>query len=486
MKPFENLTELSSHLYEMILEEKIRTFTELIEYTGYIFTTPPRQVVLMSAFKLIRKLYWGFFKDIDYPSYPKLWHEIVIPDKRYKYAGNIKRNSTISNIYVAILDVHGYTAFCRQNSRNLSMLHLLDTCIQGDIGKITQEHNVLSRREQGDEIILVGTSAVDIMHSVLSIIDYFSKRKVISSDELTRARPGARIILPDMFISAGVAGGKMYTPLIITKDGELSGDVINTAARLQVRANAVSPSSTRVTVTKHVVFRYRKESSQALDFFNSGIISFKGTALAVYEVVFKNEDRYILQYQEEMQELYSALDKKLWRNQVFPALITLIIKVCRNIPDFKLKRSVEGSKNSKVRNGDIIKLAEKTLLLYSTQDNYLKAVAYLRKIVDYLGKIQNFDDLVLEYALKITELYENLAVEFKKEIEKRLDDRYESIFPPETARLYQSVKKQALIYERLKDQAMQSSVVLKKKSIWYTLMEENLDNLSFSLYSGKE
>ncbi len=486
MKPFSNIYELSSHLYEMILDEKIRTFSGLIDYTGYIFTTPPRQVVLMSAFKLIRKLYWGFFKDIDYPSYPKLWHEIVIPDKRYKYAGNIKRNSTISNIYAAILDVHGYTAFCRQNNRNLSMLHLLDTCIQGDIGKITQEHNVLSRREQGDEIILVGTSAVDIIHSVLSIVDYFSKRKVISSDALTRARPGARIILPDMFISAGIAGGKMYTPLIITEDGELSGDVINTAARLQVRANAVSPFSTRITVTKHVVFRYRKESPQTLNFFNSGIISFKGTALSVYEVIFKKEDHYILQYQEEMQDLYSALEKKLWRNQVFTSLITLLIKVCRNVPAFKLKHSTEGNKNKKIQNADIIKLAEKTLLLYSTQDNYVKAVLYLRRIVDYLGKVQIFDQLVLEYALKVTEKYEKIVREFKDEIEKRLDDRYASIFPPDTAQVYQSVKKQALIYEKLKDQAIQDGGVLKKKSIWYTLMEENLGNLSFSLYSGKE
>ena len=278
----------------------------------------------------------------------------------------------------------------------------------------------------------------------------------------------------------------MYTPLIITEDGDLSGDVINTAARLQMRANAVSPSSTRITVTKHVVFRYRKESPQDLDFFNSGMITFKGTALAVYEVIFKKEDRYILQYQEEMQDLYSALEKNLWRNQVFPALITLLIKVCRNVPKFKLKRSTVGNKSIEIRNGDIIKLAEKTLLLYSTQDNYVKAVLYLRRIVDYLGKVQNFDSLVLEYALKITEKYERIIREFKNEIEKRLDDRYASIFPPETARLYRSVKKQALIYEKLKDHAMQDGGVLKKKSIWYTLMEENIGNLSFSLYSGKE
>ncbi len=487
MKSFSSLSELSSHLYEMILEEKIRTFSRLIEYTGYIFTTPPRQVVLMSAFKLIRKLYWGFFKDIDYPSYPKLWQEIVVPDRKYKYAGDIKRNSTISNIYVAVLDIHGYTAFCRQSNRNLSMLHLLDTCIQGDIGKITQEHNVLSRREQGDEIILVGTTAVDILNAVLSIIDYFSRRRIISSDALSRSRPGVTIILPDMSISAGIAGGKMYTPLIITEDGDLSGDVINTAARLQIRANMISPSATRVTVTKHVVFRYEKEyeDENKLDFFHSGVIRFKGTTLTIYEVIFREEDRYVLQYAEEMEELYSSLQKKLWRNQVLPVLIALIIKVCRNMPDFRIKCAVANADPVEIRNSDIIKLAEKTLLLYSTQDNYLKAVDFLKRITVCLEKIQKFDPLVLEYARKITAVYEILAEKFREKLEEKLDERVTSFFPPETSRLYLSAKKQALLYEKLKERAMASGEVLKKKTIWYTLLEENIDTLSFSLYSGK-
>ncbi len=491
MEAFSNLPELSTRLYEMIIDEKIRTFSQLIEYTGYIFTTPPRQVVLMSAFKLIRKLYWGFFKDIDYPSYPKLWKELVIPDRKYRYAGNIKRNSTISNIYIAVLDVHGYTAFCRQNSRNLSMLHLLDTCIQGDIGKITQEHNVLSRREHGDEIILAGTTAVDILHAVLSIVDYFSRRKVLSSDLLSRSRPGFKVILPDMYISAGIAGGKMYTPLILTEGGDLSGDVINTAARLQNRANSVSPSSTRITVTKQVVFRYTKEcagttgNSGTVEFFNSGIISFKGTSLAISEVVFEEKNRYVLQYQTEMQELYSSLEKKLWQNQVFPALITLIIKVCRNMAKFKLKLAAPGHRRIEIGNDDIIKLAEKALLLYSTEDNYSKAVTYLRRIVDYLGRIQKFDSLVLAYARKITDLYEKIAEDFRVRVEERLDDRYESVFSPKTAQVYKSVKKQALLYEKLKEQAMEHGEVLQKKSIWYALIEEHLNMLGVSLYSGK-
>lgn len=485
MEKFNSLCELSSHLYEIIIEEKIKTFSQLIEYTGNIFSTPQRQVVLMSAFKLIRKLYWGFFKDIDYSSYTKLWHEIVVSHPLYKYAGNIKRNSTISNIYVAILDVHGYTAFCKQNGRNLSMLHLLDECIQGDIGKISQEQNVLSRRERGDEIILVGTTAVDIITTVLSIVDYFSKRKILKSEALSKSRPGGKIILPDMYVSAGISGGKMYTPLIITEDGELSGDVINTASRLQTRANKVSPANTRITVTNHVVFRYKKESStgdkdkSGIKFFNSGVIDFKGTSLALYECIFRREDVYVLQFQQEMQELYEAVRKKLWRNQIFPALITLLIKVCRTMPPFRLNHSVGG-------NNDVIKLAEKALLLYSTKDNYLQAVVYLKKIIDYLDKVRNFDELVLEYARAIISLYEDIAEKYRTEVENMIDARHEEVFPPDTARLYRTAMSNSHIYSKLKMQILEGTDLINRKSIWYTTIERNLSTLGFSLYSGKK
>ncbi len=493
MKQISNIHELSSHLYEMIIEGKIRTFSGLIEYTGYIFPSPRLQIVLMSAFKLIRKLYWGFFKDIDYPSYPKIWKQIVVPDRKYKYAGDIKRSLTISSLYVAVLDVHGYTAFCRQNNRNLSMLQLLDDCIQGDIGKITQEHNVVSRRERGDEIILVGTTATDILNSVLSIVDYFSKRKVISNDALSRSRPGAKIILPDMYISAGIAGGKIYTPLIITEAGELSGDVINTAARLQARANKVSPSATRITVTKHIVFRYRKENnisnidnSQEISFFNSGVIDFKGTTISLHEVIFREKDRYILQHQEEMHELYNSIRKKLWQNQIFPALITLIIKVCRNMSPFKIKLILADNQQVVLKNDDIIKLAEKALLLYSTQEDYLKAITSLRRIVDYLGRVQGFDDLVLDYAVEISRLYENVVDDYAVEIEKKIDDKYETLFSDEMAKVYLTARKQTLMYKKLKDQAMQNNRLVNRKAVWYAMIERNLSDLNFSIYSGKK
>ncbi|RKX93977.1 MAG: hypothetical protein DRP59_01405 [Spirochaetes bacterium] len=483
MEKFATLSELSSHLYEKIIEEKIRTFSELITYTGDIFTTPRRQVVLMSAFKLIRKLHWGFFKDIDYASYPKIWREIVIPHPAYKYAGDIKRNSTISNIYVSMLDVHGYTAFCKQNNRNLSMLQLLDDFIQGDIGKITQELNVISRRERGDEIVLVGTTASDIVSATLSIVDYFSKRKVVNSDALRRSRSGAKIILPDMSVSAGISGGKMYTPLVITEDGNLSGDVINTAARLQTRANKISPHSTRITVTNHVVFRYKKENAGEkkgkIRFFNSGIIDFKGTSIALYELVFRSGDTYVLQFQEEMQELYDAVRKKLWRNQVFPALLLLLIKVCRTMPPFRLKHSVGG-------NEDIITLAEKTLLMYRSQDNYYRAVLQLRKIVDYLSHVQNFDHLVFEYARKITELYEGIMEQYRLEVEHILDTRHGEVFPSELSRLYTTAKRNLHVYDKLKTQVMEGKDLINRKSIWYTSIERNLSSLDFTLYSGKK
>lgn len=484
--------ELSAHLYERIINGKIMTFSELKEYISGIPRGSKIQIILMNAFKLIRNLNWGFFKDIDYPSYPKVWKEIVIPDADYKYAGNLKRNMTISSIYIAMMDIHGYTKFCRQSKRNLSMLELLDSFMQGDIGKITQENNVVSRRARGDEIVLVGTSATDIINSVLIIIDYFSKRKIIKSEELSKSRPGAKIILPDMHVTAGIAGGKIYTPLIITADGDLSGDVVNTAARLQARANKISPADTRVIITKHVRHKFLKEmrdnknsNESDLRFFNSGIIEFKGISIPLYYLVFRKTDFYILNYQDEMMELYDSIKSKLWKNKVFPNLIKLIIKVLSSMPKFKISVTLGDGKTIVLQNSELIDLSKKSLKSYLVNRDYTKALKLLDRLLTYFSKIPSFDTLVFQYTRDISRIYTSILNVYDSEIENLLESRIEKILSMEERMTYNLVKKHFYIYEELRNQVRKSSDLGNRKALWYKIIEDEKDNMEISIYSGK-
>ena len=124
------------------------------------------------------------------------------------------------------------------------MLDMLDAMMQEVVPRIAAKVGVVSRRAHGDEILLLGPSAPDLLEATLLIMDYFSSRRRLSED-LQRSRGKFDVILPGFQLSAGIAGGQKYTPLIITKDGDISGDIVNTAARLQARAGKFPPTETR-------------------------------------------------------------------------------------------------------------------------------------------------------------------------------------------------------------------------------------------------
>jgi len=164
-------------------------------------------------FKLIRKLNWGFFRDIDPVTFPKVWQEVVIPDRLYPQCGRLKRNLTISNVFVGIVDLHGYNQILRKNKNNLSMLQLLDDIIQVDVVNLARQHNVVLQRRQGDEMVMVGASASDVLAVTLLVLDYFSKRRTIDMPSDTAHRSGYKIILEGMqHVSAVSDGGKKFTP----------------------------------------------------------------------------------------------------------------------------------------------------------------------------------------------------------------------------------------------------------------------------------
>ncbi len=147
---------------------------------------------------------------------------------------------SIPDIYLGLLDIHGYTRYCQEKKRNMSMVDLLDRMIYEDVKAICSETGVVSKRAQGDEILILGASASDVLKSTLQIIDYFNTQgRSFKNTILSKKLPGT--VLPKFQISAGIAGGQKFTPLVITRNGDISGDIVNTAARLQAKANRVSP-----------------------------------------------------------------------------------------------------------------------------------------------------------------------------------------------------------------------------------------------------
>ncbi|MBN1897919.1 MAG: hypothetical protein JW827_04010 [Spirochaetes bacterium] len=489
---FPSANELFLHLYDKLIKKEISTFIELSEYLEKVKVNFSVQPVLEKAFHLLQELRWGFFKDMDKYSYLKLWKELVIRNERYKEFGDLKRNIAVSNIYVAILDIHGYTRFCLESKGNLSRLHNLDEFLHTGVTEISRQNGALAKRERGDEILIVAASATDIINTTLGIINSFSRKPLFEDDVVPRVRQNYSINLPDFKISAGIAGGHYSNPLIITEDGTLSGFLLNTAARLQLRANELSPTKSKILVSQSIYKNYLNENKvtksalfkrNLISFFYHGPVEFKNLSLLCYEIIFKSEERYRLKYEEQFDQLLKSIQAGLWKQKVFMDILEFIKKVCHIMPNFKQRINIRG-KEEEIYPAFIMDMCEHAGDLYAREEDYIVAINKLADIIDRIKSIPDFDRLVLDYAREVHSKYHSIIYSYEKALESEIRKNIDIIFDEKHKMIYHNITKNMEIYDKLNTYAKRSKALGKRKAIWNTYVENRLPHIKSRIYSG--
>lgn len=483
--------ELFFFLQHKIMSSEIGTFSELLDYCKNIdFTKTDSGVkILRNLFDLIRSLNWGFLKEITPEEYPKLWNAMVHIDKKYPFGGDLKRSMALTTIYIAMLDIHGYTKFCEENKNNLSKMHLLDNLMHTKISKIAKFYNVLSRRERGDEIVMIGTTASDTLSATVAIMGALSGEKILTETPVLDMKG-----LPVFKISAGLAGGNSNTPLIVTNSGDLSGYLLNNAARMQVRANILNPKENKIVLTKTMQFSFETENAtkkcelynkKIISFYDSGIIFFKGTDIPIVEAIIYEEEKYKVSYFEEMSDLMKSVKGKLWKQKLFLHLLSVISKSANSMPEFQIDENVNEYISS-YNNTTIVELCKQSEDLYVYKELYGEAIMQLDNIIRLIKKVENFDKIVIEYAEGICEFYKNLLPEYDNLISKEIDINLKAIFPIDQISLFINTKKVAANYQKLTNYAKSHKALKRRKSIWYGVIEKELPNLTLNIYSGKK
>ncbi|MBU1076331.1 MAG: hypothetical protein KKH98_03510 [Spirochaetes bacterium] len=490
---FKTDSQLFVHIYNKIMKNEFSEFDKVIDYIQSLKVNFNVDNIIKAVFDLYKKMNWGFFKDMDKYDFLKLWKEIVIINKKYNDCGDLKRNIEISNIYVAILDIHGYTKFCQGSKNNLSRLHSLDEFLQNGVKKIAKEEGTLAQRERGDEILLVGASATAVLNTVLGIINSFSKKRIFQDDAIARERSSHSINLPGFKISAGIGGGNYTNPLIITQEGILSGLLINIAARLQARANELSPAQSKILVTKSVQTNFMNENKvtksqlykmKVLSFFDHGPVEFKSLSVTCVEGVFREEDKYKIMFEEQLRTLFQSLNAQLWKQKVFTDLIDLIDQTCKVMPPFNVKMSIKGNEQA-VTPALISVLCEKAKELYEKYEDYIEAVNMLGKITQRLEKIEDFDRLVLDYVRSVFSRYNEILDSFEKTLEQEISKNTHLIFNEKEKIAYNNITRNMELYDKLKSHARRSKALNKRKAIWNTFIENNLSNMKSRIQSQK-
>jgi hypothetical protein len=485
--------KLFCHLSEKMTGRGIRAFSELVDYVRGLSLNFDPAPTLLACFQLLKEMSWGFLRELSRSEYPKLWKELVVSHPEFPVAGDLKRNISISNIYICMLDIHGYTRFCQESKGNLSRLRKLDEFLHDGIRRIARSNSCLANRERGDEIVVVSAGATDLITTTLQIINAFSKHAVVSDEEVGGRRGDYSIILPEFKVTAGAAGGNLSTPLIITESGLLSGFLLNTAARLQNLANELSPKESKIMVTNAVYSSYLKENKivqsdlftkKLIQFFNIGPVSFKGTRVSCYEILFTEAERFRMGYAELLERLFESIRQELWKGKVLEDLLELVIQVCAKTPSFSAGPSPAKGPALTVTNAGITEQCRRTLNLYR-EDEFLAAVDLLGDIRCQVEQVPEFDRLVVRYLTEIHAKYRLVADEYALRLEKEINDKVDVIFQPRYREAYQSSKQYFETFEKLKSYAQRSKQIASRKVRWNAVMEAKKEALKLELYVGK-
>ncbi len=503
MKSLQDLTdttsayELFTYFYWKILDGEVRTFAELVAAAETVPESNRKTFVLRNGFLLIRRLYWGFFRDLTREEFPQLWERLTLPVHGTEYGADLKRNMMIANVYAAFIDIHGYTAFCRKAGRNTSLLRLLDESIEKDIRNLCRSHGVLCNRLRGDEIVMIGATAAGTIRAVIGIAAYFASRKNFTFNGLVKGRTGNSIILPEMKVSAGIAGGRRYTPLIITESGDLSGSVVNTASRLQSAANRLSGSGTRVFLSEYVYIRYREELRGRKEpvlvdpeapFIRIGPVAMKGLRVPVVEALVDPAERYRVKYRGELERLRESLKNALWSGQIFMDLANLLVRMVRCMAPFSLKGSGEPSGNDRARvldNRRAVEELEAAASLFFSGKDFELAVRRLSGIAELLSGIPGADPIVLKFAEIVLEKYRLVCAEYRRELQGFLESRENKLLSLEEITTYGQLKSQVSLHREFESRLFARLEPERRKILWQQGIGACNGRLEVEMYVGK-
>jgi hypothetical protein len=375
------------------------------------------------------------------------------------------------------------------------MMHTLDWAIENEVKRISTQCGAISQRERGDEMVVVAASATDALKVTLCIIDYFGKTDVVKDSSISTKRTGNAEALPIFKITGGITGGNTQSPLIITERGNLAGFLLNSGARLQTRANELSPKESRVMIAKQVMMNYEKENAvnrcillqnNAIYFFDTGHIEFKGVMIPTCEIVFDKNERYKEKFAEDMTRLFSSIRENLWEQRVFQDLMELLTKVAQTMGKFTVTPSHPIQGMQTITNESYVQLCRLAMKAYCKDEDYYLAVDFLLNLVDISEQIPLFDRLILDYLKGITERYKYLLDTFEAHIDKEVDEKAAQIFHGDHYKTWNAAKNGAQIYEKLRTIGRKSKEIAKKKTIWLNLLSQNKEQMEFTLYSGKK
>jgi hypothetical protein len=123
---------------------------------------------------------------------------------------------------------------------------------------------------------------------------------------------------------------------------------------------------------------------------------------------------------------------------------------------------------------------------YSTDENYGSAVALLLDFKTIMELVPGYDKLIIEYLQGIYEKYSYLLDAYNGSIDKEIEAKAIQIFQGNHYKAYQASKNAKVIFDKLMAIGRNSPAITKKKALWFKLIQQNKEQMEFTMYSGKK
>jgi hypothetical protein len=248
-------------------------------------------------------------------------------------------------------------------------------------------------------------------------------------------------------------------------------------------------------IAKQVMMNYEKENTveqsilthnNAIYFFDTGHLEFKGVMIPTCEVVFDKNERYKEKFAEEITQLFSSTRDNLWEQRIYQDLVELLVKVAQSMPKFSITPPQPINGIQSVTNESYVQLSRLGYKAYSRDEDYYLAVEFLQHLLYLSEQIPSFDRLILDYLRGITEKYQFILAAFEKHIDKEVEEKSAAIFHGDHYKTWIAAKNGYQVYEKLRTIGRKSKEITKKKNLWLSMLSQNKEKMEFTLYSGKK
>ena len=286
-----------------------------------------------------------------------------------------------------------------------------------------------------------------------------------------------------------MAGGAKYAQLVITRDGDLSGTIVNTAARLQARANRISPDRTKILLTS-VTFQKLKtqppsahyEFLKAVDFFDTGMVEFKGVNVPVFDTVFLATEANRLEYRDRMSALYDSIGQGLWSSHIFADALNLMARIVTSSSGCL----VDEATGQPIDAADSISIIQriKKAQGYFVAERYELAVNEYSELTDVFCRAKGRDPIVVEYLTNVRDNYRKIVESFTFRLDQEIDMHLEAIFLSPTDRAnFRTLEKHYAMFGSVRDAARLK--VQDRRSLWGKSVEDAADTIDVKIQAKK-